>query len=250
MVLTKSALAAPYGTTAEVSFYDPSSTTTFDYDYGEQAFSAIALDTANFSAAAEAQLGQSNLSPILKARAQLFDQSVDSYSAAYAISLEQYNYTGTSDSTITYDFTVTGDVYSPAGAAFDSLIIGNVEFFVAPTLESYIDDIDALFPYITETLGSDYVQLSGNVTGGLANGSVSFSVHPGDTFFMLADLGAIAQSFSANANAFSTFAGSFVDASQLQALSLSVPEPSTLCLVLLASFSIAGSYRGHRKRKQ
>ncbi len=211
------------------------------FDEGQQVFSQAAIETADVSAAAEALLGQANLSPILKARSRLIDQSLGASASAIAAALEGYTYLGTTTTTIQYNFTITGDVSTPVGAARDSSIRSFVEFLIAPTLEAnFTGDIDNILQFIqfqntTEFLGDDSAELSGNVVGGVANGSVSFSVDPGDTFYMFADLFADSYSFSASADAFSTFTGSFVDASQLRAASNTIPEPSSLLLMALAT---------------
>ncbi len=214
----------------------------FDSDGGELASIANAISTTyGLSQASAYYAAPETYLPELKALS--FSTSGQGGSAS-AFGVQGYTYDGTVSTTITIDFELDAEVLD-SGTFGDestsaSLGVLGADSFVAPL---YFSDFGTwYFENLAEPLGNDSLFVDGDTAGGVDNGSVSFSVDPGDSFFVGASLRA--SSRTGTADAFNTFTASFSDpaiASQLivaNPVAAAVPEPSSIALLSLFAASM------------
>jgi hypothetical protein len=237
-----------WGTRTTVSTADcPSFCTNFDFGAStggyNETLSEASVDTFRGNAQASAELDASpGLSvPILKAEA--YSESPGQGSAfATAFAVEGYTYMGGGTGEFTLDITLTGSVFDPTPLDRDTFIQADIYIFEENPF-AFIGDIPTLvFEVGAVEIDSTTLRLDPDVTNGVLNGSVSFSLEVGESVYLWANLDAEAQRDLGYADAFATLTTSFVDSTGLVASS--VPEPGTAALLALAGLAL-----GVRRRR-
>lgn len=224
----------------------PSFCTSFagPFDSGQE----VAVSDSSFSdsrgnAAGSAMLNAGSGISVPNLRAEAFVTGSGTSSAfGRASGVEGYTYSGAEARTFNLDIMLTGSVFDPTPADGDTSINASVYIFTAPGFQFGFDYATLVFELgVTELAGS---QLSlGNGETALAD-SLSFTLQPGQSFYLQAALGADAERDLSIADAFSTLSASFEDATGLVAASGTVvPEPSTAVLFLLGLGGLASAGR-------
>ncbi len=203
--------------------------------------------------------------PLLKAEASS-DAGRGAFATAFAA--QAYTYGGTTATTLTLDFDLTGTVGNNDNNAYKSNIISSNVAVVKTSGGDFFSDFGTLvFEVLSgeERVGyeSMFISLSNSDTFA----SIDIDLNPGDDYFVIADLRANAR--NGFADAFSTLAAQYVTVDpndpdirtaltteQLGSLGISaitapsipvsVPEPTTL---LLFGTSLLGFMATHRRRR-
>ena len=237
-----------WGTTASARTAScPSFCTSFAFgpsDGGQEEASA----STNFSdsrgdAAGAAMLDASSGISLPTLRAQAFVTGSGTSSAfGSALGVEGYTYNGASARTFDLDIMLTGTVFDPTPADGDTSIDASVSVFGASFFEFGFDYASLVFEFGVTDLGtSDLTLLNGNTS---ASDTLTFTVQPGQSFFIQTTLGASAERDMSSADAFSTLSLAFQDANGLTAASGTVvPEPGTAILFALGLAGLAQSGR-------
>ncbi len=237
--LGSSASAVPlteWGTTATTSTADcPSFCTNFTFGTStggfQQTTAGSTVSTVRGNAAAEASLDPSAglAVPLLKAEAYSASAGLGSaFATAYAA--EGYTYLGGGTGNFTLDITLSGSVSDPTPADGDTSITATVYVFQEENFFFGFDIATLIFEAGATEIDSTTLSISGNETGGVRNGSVSFSLAPGESVYLWTQLRAEAERDLSFADAFSTLTTSFQDGTGLSAAS-TIPEPTTALLL-------------------
>lgn len=220
----------------------------FDSDGGEFAGFASAISTKHGISRSRAYYNNSEFYlPELKA----FSSSTGGRGgSATAFGVQGFAYNGTEEVDITIAFALDANVIDSGtfgaesvGASLGVLGLGSVvsgQPIQGP--EFYTDFGTWYFENVGNQLGSDSVFV--NSPNGTDTSSVTFSVEPGDVFFVGASLSA--SSRTGTADAFNTFTSTFTDSgigSQLFIANTAVPEPAALTLFGLVAAGIASRRR-------
>ena len=148
-----------------------------------------------------------------------------------ASALQQYTYGGAAPETYTITYTLDGEfTLTAADAASLMSVYGGVTVYASP-----YDPYAEVHPTHGYDYSGDHARLIGTHPF-LLTGSVTFTVQPGDVFYVAANLYATADSshqVTGATDALHTLALEFTsgDASLLTAEAVAVPEPGTLALV-------------------
>ncbi|MGB7325625.1 MAG: hypothetical protein WBD31_12195 [Rubripirellula sp.] len=245
------AITTGYGVSAGVTTYSNCPSFCTGLSDGESSggefatFANVSNSTYGTAAARAFYDGSSTYLPVLKA----FASSVAGRGAgASAFGAQGFTYSGTEAKLLTIDFqldaSVTGNAagdLSPdnrASASIGVLRGGNGLF------GSNIAFSSGFGTYYYENFGERLGERSVGVTvpNGSSAGSLSFTVNPGDEFFVAASLNATTR--AGTVDAFNTFTSSFTDATGITAIA--VPEPTSAGVLAMASVVILLTKR--RKR--
>lgn len=232
------------------TFWAPSYWTDFalDSDGGvavESAYSDIADARGNAKASAELLAG-GGITPTLKAEAyHTSEPSLDgAYGSAFAIEAYQYNGLATLDLTLTG--TLTGDLYKPSGSDDATGISAQIYIFKERNFY-YCGDIGTLLgEYLAVSKGDFSLGINETVTGGVDADSMTFTVDPGEIFYLWAELNTYGLWDNAYADAFSTLTLDFDQDGDLQAHALgnpAVPIPSAILMIGPALLALIGLRR-------
>ncbi len=209
----------------------------FDFDSSGGEFSGFASATSMVygEARAEAFYDKSNAYlPVLKA----FSSSTSGRGgSASAFGVQGYTYEGTESRQIEIAFELDANVldsnsFGSESASASIGILGVSGLFRSNPAEypSYQSDFGTwYFENVGTQLGTESRFV--NSPNGLAQGSVSFTVNPGDIFFVGATLSAISR--TGTADAFNTFTAVFEDPAVISQLTIAnpvaaIPEPTSL----------------------
>lgn len=245
-LLATPALAMPlteWGTTAQASTADCISSCT-NVDFGPpsggpmQSSAATSLTDTKGSAAAAAALdpGSGIATPLL--RAEAFSKS--SLGSAFGTAFGVEGYTNTSGSVQSYTLNILLEAFVGDLGAGDGKVTADViawrtaNFFFSSDRATLLFEASATIVDEAQLL----VDLSEIPS---ANGSVSFTLDPGESVYVWARLKADARRDMSFADAFSTLTTSFTDPTGLAAASL--PEPGPLALLAGAALGLAGGRR-------
>jgi len=198
----------------------------FDYDGGQGSFSSYS-SASDFrgDGQAAAQLQGSGIMPVLKAESYVAssDETWGTWTTAFAI--EGYTYSGTGAQTFNLSASLTGDINNPyAGDPLNGTALrADIYIFNAENFVWCTDPGTLLYEY-GATTKADPIEFSADETGHVSlTDSRSFSVEPGETFYLWAMLEAKAQWAPSYADAFSTLDLQFDSTEGLTPASVPVP---------------------------
>lgn len=225
----------------------PSFCTSFSFgpsDGGQEVAAAAAdfTDSRGNGAASSILSASSGISlPTLRAEAFVTGSGTSSAFGS-ASGVEGYTYNGAEARTFDLDIMLTGSVFDPTPADGDTSIDASIYVYSGPGFEFGFDYGTLVFELGVVDLAGSQLTL-GNGDTALSD-SLSFTVQPGQSFFVQAILGASAERDLSSADAFSTLELAFQDASDLVAASGTVvPEPSTALLFMLGLAGLARTGR-------
>ncbi len=190
--------------------------------------------------------------PLLKTKATSVDNN--GWVSAMAMGIQGYQFTGSDNTTITLDATLTGSVNNPLGSNVTGLSVGvwlmmDAPAFLFPAATTMSDLLlqVALMPvedsFSWEDLSTGIVNRSTTTTDPMDR--LQLTLDNGDEFYMLAALTAAADGTGALADAFSTLEMEFDTAALVPAGVVPIPAAAWLFgSGLLGLFSFA------RKKKQ
>lgn len=237
-----------WGTTASTSTAScPSFCTSFNFgpsDGGTETPSAAStVSDSRGNAAAEAQLDASSGISLPRLRAEAYVTGSGSSSAfGRAVGVEGYTNTGPTAVTLDLDITLTGSVFDPTPADGDTSIEADINVFGGPGFLFGFDYGTLVFELGVEDVASSSVSLGAGDT--LATDVLSFTVQPGESFFVQAQLSASAERDLSWADSFSTLTLAFQDPAGLTSASGTVvPEPGTALLFMLGLGGLSRSGR-------
>ncbi len=171
--------------------------------------------------------------PILKVMASASLEGVAT--AATAFASQGFDYLGDESTSFTLNLNLHGSV---GGNSMHTSISADIGVLIGSSMPFYADwNFDTTY-YEAGIMGvgTSYLNISsGNDVN--EQGTISFDLNPGDSFFVISEMSARAT--SGYADAWNTLTMNFTDSTGLQAVTAPkstnpVPEPSSIILVLLA----------------
>lgn len=200
-------------------------TGTFTYDNnGGDGFSTATSNLVNTHGEPKSQatLSGTTYLPILKAYAESFGGTG---AFASATGVQGYTYTGASPKTISLDLSLDGTIDLSAGGTAEASLEGQVAVIFTNQLDFYTDFGTVVY----EVAPPGSVAATSQVFG-IATDQLTFTVNPGDDFFVWAGL-QVDGMRGGIADAYNTFTMDFADDAGLQAASVSaIPAPAALWL--------------------
>ncbi len=180
------------------------------------------------SAEAYATLG---LDPILKVKAEHLGIPLKG-AIATAWAIQGYTYTGSTTESFTLNPELTGSVNNPAESSgiglFAEICIYGVDSFEHYTDRGSLGEIGAELIHDT---AETFLSITETTTDGSKSGSIVFDLDPGQSFYLWAELNAIAINSSSSADAYNTLNLTFDDTTNLELGATVVPIPGAIWLL-------------------
>ncbi|MBK7948247.1 MAG: hypothetical protein IPK00_05800 [Deltaproteobacteria bacterium] len=182
--------------------------------------------------------------PVLRAAGSSVESSLGSgFGDAFAV--EGYSYDGAEPSSFTIDVSLTGVVVDSTPVDLDTSIDARVVVFQEAPFSFTSDYGTLVFEFGAVPIDETQLRLTGSSTS--ASSSLTFTVNPGESFYVWATLGADAERDLSSADALSTLTMVFQDSTGLTAAS--VPEPGAMPM-LCAGVLLLASRRGPLRSKR
>ncbi len=233
-----------YASTSTASSCPSYCTGDFQYDSAGTEFSNTASASQNTYAAADAfaSLSGSSFLPILKAKTSATD-GVGGFATAFGV--QGFTYTGTD----IFDFTLNYNLHGSAGlnptgstntsnslSASIAVLVGNGDLEWYPDFGTLVYEV----AYNQRIVGTDDLSIF-NATNVNTPGSISFSLNPGDDFYVVGSMSA--RSINGYADGWNTLTFDFTDDTGLTAATSVVPVPAAAWLFASGLIGLASVAR-------
>ena len=204
---------------------------------------ATSSETTYANARASADLSGPSYLPTLRVET-IADPTKGAYASAYGI--QQYTYTGLTDSTFTLDYNLHGSVgIDSIGEQLRvdvAVLIGDTPFAWDTEFDFFTNLFEVAYPLEPVDYDSLFITDGNDVN---VPGSMSFFLNPGDTFYILASMGAKAT--NGFVDGWNTFNMNFIDDTGLVAstgpIVSQIPVPAAAWLFGSALLGFAGFNR-------
>ena len=215
-------------------------------------YASISAISSGYSYQAEAIYTGTAFTPLLRAQASYYlNESPDHNYGGDAYGLQTYTYTGTSAQTYTINISLHGVATGNAHAFGDvDIIFGNeIKPYPSTDPNPYCSTSTYIFSQGFDSFlcGSSVLNSHLWATGGdtTMTDSLTFTVNPGDSFMVHAELTTTA--FDGSVNAMNTFSMDFTDDTGLQAASIApVPVPAAVWLFVSGVLGLLSISRRNR----
>lgn len=182
--------------------------------------------------------------PALRAAASSLSSSLGSgFGDAFAV--EGYSYVGEGPTIFTIDVSLTGTVVDATPVDLDTSIDARVVVFQENPFFFSSDYGSLVFELGAVPIDETQLSLTGSATS--VASSLTFTVNPGESFYVWATLGADAERDLSSADALNTLTMAFQDSTGLTAAS--VPEPGASAM-LGAGVLLLAARRGRVRRRR
>lgn len=188
--------------------------------------------------------------PVLRAQAFSTGPAPTNNSAgAEAYGVEGYTYEGSVPKLLVVDINLTGDLFDPSDESVNDITAR----VIACGADNFVFglngcDFGEVLPF-SEVLDQDFLVIEQSESGAVRTGQLSFTVAPGESFYLRGSVDATATRDGASADSFSTLTMTFQDSSDLVTASsgdthidppvASVPSLAPLAVVMLL-FALGG----------